>query len=275
MYTYYTYIYIYIHIHIHCLPDNAGAVCQLAPNNMPGNMSGVRSSYRAPPQRKPPPPPPPPKHSPKHTWGWLKQKKTEQTAGFGTHVSTYRSGNPFWNSSFLSHSHLNQRKFDCAVAQKSGTRVYEPLGSGLLKRSPCCNHLKDGFFKGKPPFPRQCSGVYCKDPNGWKERAYNLRNPAFFFLSHTHLLRCGKGGLSPKHTLQTKIPGSSKSQLKNGRLQNCNPTSWLVTSLSRSPSSALLPFLFWGRVPLLKSTSVKNRFPYSHLTGGPRFCINV
>ena len=41
--------------------------------------------------------------------------------------------------------------------------------SGLLnRRSPFCNHLKHVAFstkiKGKPPFTRQCSGVYCKDP---------------------------------------------------------------------------------------------------------------
>ena len=33
-------------------------------------------------------------------------KKEGQNAGLGTHVSTYRSGNPFWNSGFLSHSHM-------------------------------------------------------------------------------------------------------------------------------------------------------------------------
>ena len=35
---------------------------------------------------------------------WLKIKQEGQTAGFGTHVSTYQ-GKPFWNSGFLSHSH--------------------------------------------------------------------------------------------------------------------------------------------------------------------------
>ena len=43
--------------------------------------------------------------------GFNKIKSQEgQTAGLGNHVST--QGNPFWNSGFLSHSHM-------AVVQKS------------------------------------------------------------------------------------------------------------------------------------------------------------
>ena len=33
---------------------------------------------------------------------------------------------------------------------------------------------------------------------------------------------------------------------------------------TRFPSSSLLPFLFWGRVPLVKKTTEK-RYPYSNL----------
>ena len=34
------------------------------------------------------------------SWMLLKIKQEGQTAGFGTHVSTYRSGKPFWNTGF-------------------------------------------------------------------------------------------------------------------------------------------------------------------------------
>ena len=42
--------------------------------------------------------------------------------------------------------------------------------------------------------------------------------------------------------------------------------------VTRSPSSALLPFLFWGRVPLTKiDKTEKSWYPYSDIsTGGPR-----
>ena len=42
-------------------------------------------------------------------WVWLKIQ-SGQTAGLGTHVSTDRSGNPFWNSGFLSRTHVDISK---------------------------------------------------------------------------------------------------------------------------------------------------------------------
>ena len=43
-------------------------------------------------------------------WQWLEIKELGQTAGFGFRVSTYRSCNPFWNSGYLSHTHLGSAK---------------------------------------------------------------------------------------------------------------------------------------------------------------------
>ena len=38
-------------------------------------------------------------------WAWLKtEARRGPTAGLGTHVSTGRSGHPFWNSGFLGQS---------------------------------------------------------------------------------------------------------------------------------------------------------------------------
>ena len=46
-------------------------------------------------------------------------------------------------------------------------------------------------------------------------------------------------------------------------------TECTIQASTRSPSSALLPILFWGRVPLLKYTTEKG-YPCSNLsTGGP------
>ena len=71
-------------------------------------------------------------------WAWLKIKQEGQTAGFGTHVSTYQ-GNPFWNSVFFSHSHFG---FGCHV---SGNQTFGLLASPLRETCGLTSGASDHF----------------------------------------------------------------------------------------------------------------------------------
>ena len=82
-------------------------------------------------------------------------------------------------------------------------------------------------------------------------------------------------GTEPKFPDSRANMESSKTKLK--RVPGKTFTRDIIyLSLSRSPSSALLPF-FGGRVPLLKSTPDKKiGYPYSNLsTGGPSLSLYI